>query len=86
MSFDNLVFFESLLLAGIFGGSLFLFFLLVRLYLMDRRALSLLRENREIESLNSKRERAVRLLEWKQKRDSALNKAESFERELSESN
>ena len=48
------------------------------------KAIRLLSESREIESLPSKAERFKKLVEWKQKRDSLLDSAESLEREFSE--
>jgi|TARA_Y100001937_G_C6995184_1_gene273901 hypothetical protein len=52
--------------------------------IMTNKALLLLSENREIENLPSKTERFKKLVEWKQKRDSLLDSAESLEREFSE--
>jgi|GEM_PF-5295003 hypothetical protein len=52
--------------------------------IMTNKAIRLLSESREIESLPSKAERFKKLVEWKQKRDSLLDSAESLEREFSE--
>tara|TARA_Y100001951_G_scaffold105392_1_gene123069 strand:+ start:11443 stop:11703 length:261 start_codon:yes stop_codon:yes gene_type:complete len=52
--------------------------------IMTNKAIRLLSESREIESLPSKTERFKKLVEWKQKRDSLLDSAESLEREFSE--
>ena len=52
--------------------------------IMTNKAIRLLSESRKIESLPSKAERFKKLVEWKQKRDSLLDSAESLEREFSE--
>ena len=52
--------------------------------IMTNKAIRLLSESREIESLPSKTECFKKLVEWKQKRDSLLDSAESLEREFSE--
>ena len=52
--------------------------------IMTNKAIRLLSESREIESLPSKAERFKKLVEWKQKRDSLLDSAESLERAFSE--
>ena len=52
--------------------------------IMTNKAIRLLSESREIEGLPSKTERFKKLVEWKQKRDSLLDSAESLEREFSE--
>lgn len=57
---------------------------LARWGIMTNKALRLLSENREIENLPSKADRFKKLVEWKQKRDSLLDGAESLQRELSE--
>lgn len=57
---------------------------LTRWALMTNKALNLLAESREIESMETKGERFKALMQWKQKRDSLLDGAESLERELSE--
>lgn len=57
---------------------------LARWGIMTNKAIRLLSESREIESLPSKAERFKKLVEWKQKRDSLLDSAESLEREFSE--
>lgn len=57
---------------------------LTRWGIMTHKAVKLLSENRDIESLPNKAERLKSLVEWKIKRDSLLDSAESLERELSE--
>jgi biopolymer transport protein ExbB/TolQ len=57
---------------------------LVRWGIVTTKALQLLAESRDIESLPNKRDRFEKLMHWKRKRDSLLTKSESLERELSE--
>lgn len=84
MSLTLSVVFMTTVLFVVVVGFYKLILRLARWGIMTNKAIKLLSESRKIESLPSKTERFKRLVEWKQKRDSLLDSAESLERELSE--